>query len=217
MRNYIPLLAATVLGLGSSLPALAQTRYNSVPQGTSVKIDGTSTTHDWEMEGKLIGGFIEFGPGVSLDASQTGVAGVSSGNIPVKVHALIPVTSIHSKADHAPDIMDHLMQKALKADDFGRIDYTLTTMTLKGAHAAGQPFDFDTTGSLSIAGVTNTVTFPVNITVLDGGKIEVKATVPLKMTDFKIDPPAPNIGLGLMRCGDDIKIIIDWILKARKP
>ena len=64
--------------------------------------------------------------------------------------------------------------------------------------------------------MTNKVSFPVTIEVLDGGKIKVNATVPLKMTAFNVDPPAPNIGLGLMRCGDDIKIIIDWTLKERK-
>ena len=136
--------------------------------------------------------------------------------MPVKVHALIPVPSIHSKAEHAPDIMDHLMQKALKSDDFGRIEYTLTGMTFKGPHAAGKPFEFDTTGNLSIAGMTNKVSFPVTIEPVDAGKVHVHAAVPLKMTAFGVDPPAPNIGLGLMRCGDGIQIIIDWTLKERK-
>jgi polyisoprenoid-binding protein YceI len=209
-------LAALALSLGSLMPAGAQSRYNSQPLGTSVKVDGTSTSHDWEMEGKIIGGYVEFGLGVTLDAAQTSIAGLNDGKVPVKVHALIPVTSVHSKAEHAPDIMDHLMQKSLKSDDFGRIEYTLTEMTFKGPHAAGQPFVFDTTGNLSIAGTTNQVSFPVVIELLDTNKIKVNATVPLKMTAYGVDPPAPNIGLGLMRCGDDIKIIIDWTLKKRK-
>ena len=33
-------------------------------------------------------------------------------------------------------------------------------MTFKGPHAAGKPFEFDTTGQLAIAGVTNKVSFP---------------------------------------------------------
>jgi hypothetical protein len=37
------------------------------------------------------------------------------------------------------------------------------------------------------------------------------------MTSYGVDPPAPNIGLGLMRCGDDVKITIDWTLKERNP
>ena len=209
-------LAALMLSLGSVMPAGAQTRYNSLPQACSVKVDGTSTAHDWEMEGKIIGGSIEFSPGVILDAAQTTIPGLNDGKVPVKVRALIPVQSVHAKVDHMPDVMDHLMQEHLKADQFGRIEYALTEMTFKGPHDPGKPFTFDTTGNLSIAGVTNKVTFPVTIEVLDAEKIKVNATVPLKMTAFHVDPPAPNIGLGLMRCGDDIKIIIDWTLKTRK-
>jgi polyisoprenoid-binding protein YceI len=89
-------------------------------------------------------------------------------------------------------------------------------MTFKGPHEPGRPFAFDTAGDLSIAGVTNKVSFPVTIELLDAGKIRVNATVPLKMTAFHVDPPAPNIGLGLMRCGDDIRVIIDWTLKEGK-
>jgi polyisoprenoid-binding protein YceI len=203
-------VAVLILGLVSVLPAAAQTRFNAQPLSSTVKIEGTSTAHDWEMEGTLIGGFVEFESGAKLDDN------LKDGSVAAKVHALIPVTSIHSKAEHAPDIMDHLMQKALKADDFGRIEYTLTDMTFKGPHAAGQPFTLDTTGNLSIAGVTNKVSFPVTLDASDPGKLKINGTVPLKMTAFGVDPPAPNIAAGLFRCGDDIKIIIDWTLKERK-
>ena len=209
-------LAILTFSLGSIMPAGAQTRYSSQPHGTSVKIDGTSTAHDWEMEGTIIGGYAEFGPDVKLEADQTTIPGLTDGKVPVKVHALIPVQSLHSKAEHAPDVMDHLMQEHLKADQFGRIEFTLTEMTFKAPHAAGKPFEFDTTGDLSIAGVTNKVSFPVTLEVLDASKIKINAVVPLKMTAYGVDPPAPNIGLGLMRCGDDIKIIIDWILMERQ-
>ncbi len=204
-----------MLSLGSIMPAAAQTRYLAQPQGTSVKVDGTSTAHDWEMEGRSIGGYIEFGPKMKLDAAQTTLPGLNDGKVPVTVQAHIPVTSIHAKVEHMPDVMDHLMQEHLKADQFSQIQYRLTEMTFKGPRAPGKPFAFDTTGDLAIAGVTNKVSFPVTIEVLDAGKIKVSAAVPLKMTAFHVDPPAPNIGLGLMRCGDDIKIIIDWTLKER--
>lgn len=198
------------------LPANAQTRYSAQPRDTSVKVDGTSTTHAWEMEGKMIGGFIEFGPGIKLDFGATAISGLEGDKVPAKVRAIIPVRQIHSKAEHAPDIMDGLMQKAMKVDDFPTIEYTLTEMTFKGPHAAGAPFTFDTTGKLAIAGKTNDVSFPVTVQPAGENKIKVDATVPLKMTAFNIDPPAPNIGLGLMKCGDDIKIIIDWTLAERK-
>jgi hypothetical protein len=36
------------------------------------------------------------------------------------------------------------------------------------------------------------------------------------MTDFKIDPPAPKIALGMIKTGDDVKLIFEWMV-AQKP
>jgi polyisoprenoid-binding protein YceI len=210
-----PGLAACVVCLGFSFTTGAQTRYSAQPRGTDVKIDGTSSLHDWEMEGTIIGGFLELGAGVQLDAAQTTIAGIQDNKVPAKARAIIPVDSVHSKADHLPDVMDHLMQKTMKDDQFKTIIYTLTELDFKGPHTAGKPFDFDSKGELVIAGATNKVSFPISIECLEGGKIKVSGTAPVKMTDYGVDPPAPNFGLGMMKCGDDVKIIFEWMLQKR--
>jgi polyisoprenoid-binding protein YceI len=202
--------------LASVLPAGAQTRYNSQPAGTSVKVDGTSSMHDWEMEGTTVGGYVEFGAGVALDKTQAAPGGLQGDKLPAKVRVLIPVSTIHSKAEHLPGTMDDLMQKTMKADDFRTIEFTLTEMAFKGSHAAGQPFEFDAKGELVIAGKTNKVSFPVTIEPLEGGKIKVVGTAPVKMTDYGVTPPAPNFGLGMMKCGDAVNIKFDWTLKEKK-
>jgi polyisoprenoid-binding protein YceI len=204
-----------MLFLAPPIPATAQTHYASQPKGCSIKIDGTSSMHDWEMEGTLIGGFIEFGAGVQLDPTQTAIAGIQGDKVPVKARVIIPVRSIHSKADHLPDVMDHLMQDAMKESQFAAIQFTLKDMTFKGPHAAGKPFDLDISGALAISGVTNNVTFPITIECPNAGQIEVKGTVPIKMTEYGIVPPAPNFGLGMMKTGPDVKIIFDWSLRKR--
>src|SRR6202522_412819 len=132
MKKF-PLSAAAALAfcLASILPAGAQTRYNTQPRGNSVRVDGTSTAHDWEMEGANIGGYIEFGAGVTLDKTQAAPAGLQGDKIPAKAHVIIPVSTIHSKAEHMPGVMDDLMQKTMKVGDFPRIEFTLTEMTLK--------------------------------------------------------------------------------------
>jgi polyisoprenoid-binding protein YceI len=209
-------LAALAFCLGPVQRAGAQGRYNSQPRGSSVRVNGTSTTHDWEMESTIIGGYIEFGAGVTLDKTQAAPAGLSDNKAPAKAHVIISVRSIHSKVAHLPEVMDNLMCKAMKEDRFPTIEFTLTGLTFKGPHAAGQPFNFDTAGELSIAGVTNKVSFPVAIECLEEGRIKLSGSAPVKMTAYGIDPPAPNIGLGLMKCGDDVKISFDWTLKERK-
>jgi polyisoprenoid-binding protein YceI len=208
--------AALALCLAPIFHVGAQTRFNTQPVGNSVRIDGTSSAHDWEMEGTIIGGYLEFGEGVSLDKSQAAPAGLQGDKLTAKVHAIIPVSTVHSKADHLPEVMDGLMQKTMKASDFPRIEYTLKELTFKGPHTAGQPFTFDADGELTIAGATKKVSFPVTIEPLDGGKIKIVGTAAVKMTDFGVDPPKPNFGLGLMKCGDDVKILFDWTLKEKK-
>jgi polyisoprenoid-binding protein YceI len=202
----------------AAAPAVPMVHYQAQPTNTSVAIQGTSTFHDWEMKGPSIGGFVEFPVGVTFDLSQATLPGLTGTNLPANVRATIVIRTIHSEAEHLPDVMDNLMQDAMKQTNFPAIVFQGTALKLQTPHVAGQPFAFDATGNLVIAGVTNKVDFPVTIAPLDKTKIKISGTAKLKMTDFKITPPAPNIlGLGLMKCGDDVIIIFEWTLLQRQP
>jgi polyisoprenoid-binding protein YceI len=215
-KSLISASAAVIFGLAAILQADAQMRYNAQARGSSVRVDGTSTAHDWEMEGGMIGGYLEFGAGVTLDKAQAAPSGIAGDKVPSKAHVIIPIGTIHSKAEHLPEVMDDLMQKSMKAADFPRIEFALTDMTFKGPHEAGTPFDMEVTGDLVIAGATNKVTFPITIEPQDEGKIKVSGSAPVKMTAYGITPPAPVLAIGTLRCGDDVKISFDWILKEKK-
>jgi polyisoprenoid-binding protein YceI len=204
------------LFLATAIPASAQTRYTSNPKGSDVKVEGTSSLHDWEMEGTLIGGFIEFGAGVQLDPAQANIVGITGDKVPATGRVIIPVRSVHSKAEHMPDVMDHLMQDALKENQAPRIDFTLKELAFKGPHEAGKPFNFEVTGDLAIAGATNAVTFPITIEQVDADNIKVSGTAPVNMPQYGITPPAPSFGLGLMKTGPDVKIIFDWALHKKQ-
>jgi len=208
------ILAAALL---AALPLVsdAQTRYSSQPGKSSLKVDGTSTFHDWEMESHVIGGAIEFAPGVDFDLTKGAITGLKDGKLPATVHANMAVSALHSKAEHLPEVMDNIMQQHMKAADFPTIRYTVAALSLTNA-TPGKPFEFSATGQLSISGVTNSVTFPVSIEQTDPTHLRVKGQYKMKMTDFKIDPPAPHpLGLPTMKCGDDITVIFDWILQKR--
>jgi polyisoprenoid-binding protein YceI len=185
-------------------------RYQAQPAGNKVRIEGTSTAHDWEMEGTLIGGFVEFDQAVQFDTAQATIPGLKDKRLAMKSQVIIPVRSIKSDAKAMPHVMEGLMQDALKEKDFKKIECHVTEMTLKEPHAAGKPFEFDATGELAIAGKTNKVTFPVSIDVPEKDKLKISGTAPVKMSDYGITPPAPSFGLGLMKTGDEVKIIFDW-------
>lgn len=212
LKTYSICLAA-VLCLGASQSARAQTRYNAQPRGNSVRVDGTSTTHDWEMEGTVIGGYFELGPGASLDSKMADITGAHDGKIDAKGHVHILIRTVHSKADHLPQVMDDLMQKTMKADQFPNVTFNLEDLSTAGTHAAGKPFDFSATGDLIIAGVTNKATIPLTISNLDATHLLISGSVPIKMTSYGITPPAPDIGLGMMKCGDGVKVSFDWTVR----
>ena len=57
---------------------------------------------------------------------------------------------------------------------------------------------------------------PVTIERLDRTKLKVVGSMPLKMTDFDVTPPAPRIlGMPLIKTGDDIKISVEWLVAQK--
>jgi len=195
------------------------TIYKGAPIGSSITIKGDSTTHKWTMIGKMISGTLELESGMTLNTSLEKLPLKDDGILPATATAAISVRSIHSTANVKPDIMDGLYQEALKETQFPQIVYTLDELKLKDGHVAGQPFEFESHGELSISGVTNKISMPVTIVTNSSNpkKILLSGSIPLKMTTFGITPPAPNIGLGLMKCADDVEIEFAWSLMQVTP
>src|SRR5712691_7605289 len=79
-RTMIAGTVAVLLLAGTTLRgADAMNRFDSRP-GSKVRIEGTSSVHDWQMEGKIIGGFLEVGanfPSLHGLASQAGEVGAN--------------------------------------------------------------------------------------------------------------------------------------------
>jgi len=204
---------AVVAGLlAAGVQADDVARYNARP-GSKVSIAGTSTIHDWTMDGQIIGGFMEVPAGVVFDQSQAALSGVTGGKLSARVETAIPVRAM--KSGH--DGMDEVMQQAMNEKDHPKIQYHLTEMTLKEPHAAGTPFQFDTKGDLIVNGVTNVITMPVSIENVDKTKLKVVGKIPLKMTDYNVKPPAPKIALGMIKTGDEVTISFEWLVGLVQP
>ena len=203
---------ATGLLAGASVFNLsAGDRYEATPLGHKVRIQGTSTIHDWTMDGQIIAGFLEFDSALQFDPAKEGVTGAEPGKpVKAKAQANIPVRSIKS----GKSSMDSVMQDAMKQSAFPRIEYRLIEMVLQ-EHKAGGPFIFDTKGELAVAGVTNKISMPVILQTAGENKLKISGTNALKMTSFGVQPPAPKIALGAIKTGDDIKIIFDWVLQKK--
>src|SRR5438105_12014855 len=111
MKIPLPLLTTT-LGLSllsaAQLSAAETTRFDALPGGAKVRIEGTSTVHDWQVEGKIIGGYLEAGPDFPMEPGQD----VKPGKVEARVGAFIPVRSLKSiEKDGSPysDNMNEIM------------------------------------------------------------------------------------------------------------
>jgi hypothetical protein len=199
-----------------SLPAADQMSTFTARSGSKMRIEGTSNIHDWQVESPIIGGFIEVGPSFPIEPGQT----VALGKVDAKGEVFIQVRSLKSlEKDGKPysDKMDEVMWEHMKETENKRIVYRLTELALKeAAKAKDAPYVFEAKGDLAVAGVTNKITMMVNVLPLGEKKLKITGTTNLKMTDFKIEPPAPAIAMGMIKTGDDVKLIFEWRLSPPK-
>jgi polyisoprenoid-binding protein YceI len=203
MKSSRLLLATITLAL--AIGASAQTtKFESQPGGgNQVKIDGTSTIHDWSILGALIAGSLELDSKFLADPSKA-----QAGKIDGKADVRIPVRTLKS----GKPSMDNVTYPTMDQPKYPMIEYHSTELTLKEApKAAAGPWTLDSKGQLIIHGTTNTVSFPVTMT-REGKTIKTVGAVTMKMTDYNVQPPAPKIlGMPTIKTGDEIKLSFTWI------
>jgi len=188
----------------------------SARSGSRVRIEGTSNIHDWQVESSIIGGFLEVGPDFPVEPGPT----LQPGPVQAQAEAFIPVRSLKSvEKDGRPysDKMDQIMYESLREQQNPKIRYRLIDMSLTGATNYNDvlQYEFESHGELVVAGITNETTMPVFVLPLGNGKLRISGGISLKMTSFQIDPPTPRIALGLIKTGDDVSVLFDWVIAPR--
>jgi len=186
----------------------------SARSGSKMRMEGTSSMHDWQVESKFIGGSLEVGQGFPTEPGQS----VTPGKVDAGGQVFVIVTSLKSlEKSGSPysDAMDNVMNEHLKSDKYPRITYHLDELVLKEAPKdKDAPYLFDSKGDLCVAGVTNTISMPVEVTVMPDKKLKITGTTGLKLSQFKIDPPGLAFAI---KVGDDVKVIFTWILAPKPP
>ena len=198
-------MLALALLMTSSLSAQNAVRYQAQPGVSKMKIEGTSTIHDWTAETTFVGGVMELDPAFDQALKNPGGA--------PKVDVVLPVRQLKSSGGSK---MDAVMYEHMNIKEYPTIKYHLLELAPKAA-AAGSMSAFDAKGALTVSGVTRTNTMSVTFERLDPAKIKVKGTANLKMTDFGVKPPAPSIlGMSPIKTGNDIKLSFEWVI-AQAP
>lgn len=199
-------LSAALLCLAGTASAQNLVRFESQP-GSKMRMDGTSTIHDWHAESQLIGGFVE------LDATLVEAPDkVKPGKVAAKGETFVAVRSLKCSSGKA---MDAVMQEAMKEKENPRITFKLVELTLK--EARGAQVNFEAKGSLTVSGVTKDITFPVTMARrVDQSRVMFSGATAMKMTDFKITPPAPTAAVGLIKTGDEVKLTFEWAVAKKE-
>jgi hypothetical protein len=191
--------------IAAVIPAWAAdslTKYSAkIP--SKVQIEGTSTIHDWEVTSGTIGGTMEL----------PDLKSASPGKVNAKVFVRIPVKTLKSSTGPA---MDGIMYEAFKLPNnaYRFIDFRLSELVLKEAKSPNGPYKFDSTGELTICGVTNKINMPLTIEMV-GAQPKASGGFPLKMTSYGITPPAPK-AFPAIKTGDDVKITFEALLEPAK-
>jgi len=213
MKPKTPFLYAFTLALLIDVAGVSsgfsQVRYVAQPGGSKIKMEGTSTIHDWTMESPSIGGFLEVDPKFPDSALTDSKAAKPN----VRVIMLVRSFKSYSAT------MDDKMCEAMKESEFKRIEYKLIELKPKSTAGATGSLQFDAVGTLAIAGITRTNTMSVTFEKLEDKRLKVTGVANLKMTDFGIQPPAPSIlGMSPIKSGDDVKISFEWLTTMKnKP
>lgn len=100
----------------------------------------------------------------------------------------VDVTTIATDSERRDN---YFRENTVKADQNPTATLNITQPVELGTPAAGETITVDVTGELTLAGVTQTVTFPVQVAG-DGSQLQIAASVPLTFADYGIE--APSLG-----------------------
>ena len=162
----------------------AQEFYKLQAENSNLVVTGTSSLHDWEME---VG---NFNAETVLKIEGNAISEIN------RVEFAAPVSELKS----GKSIMDKKARDALNEKKFPEIKFSLNknnSVNITGGKA-------NLTGLLTIAGKSRQVKLTTDLNVENPQKFLVSGSLPVKMSDFGIDPPTAM--MGAMKTGDDVVV-----------
>jgi polyisoprenoid-binding protein YceI len=195
-KYYFLIVLAIIMSCAGALPQVfAQSSPPRFPKSNyQLTIDGTAT-----MVGKWLCGGDANISAVPSPATQT-VPGLEAGIQLVTVTASIP------DIDCGDSVMNKHLRKALKDKEFPEVKYQATKYTLVDNGEAVQ-----TSGELTIAGITKQVGLGAKLIPLPEGGTRVVGQVEINMLDFGVKPP--SVFFGALRVAKNVTVRFDTVVR----
>lgn len=179
--------------------------YKGLPN-SKMKIDGTSTIHDWSVESSVIAGSFEVDP--KFPADPDAKTPPEKGKINAKASLSIPITTLRSGSNP----MDQVIRQAMNSEEHKKIEFAMNEMSFAGTDDKSTAWKFDIKGDLTINGIKKPASFQVLMERVSKVRLLFSGTTKVKMTDFKIQPPAPKIAAGAISTGDEVTLSWNWVV-----
>lgn len=173
-KNVFRYLLLSILAVTFSVIATAQQVFVLDKEKSELIISGTSNLHDWEMEAETFSGE------TSLKMNDGSIEEVSSINF----------TCLVSDITSDKRIMNNKAHDALQEKKHPEIKFQLNS----GDAVKLSDGKIELTGTLTIAGKSKKVNITSSYQPEGNNKLSVSGEVPLKMTDFGIEPPSAMFG-----------------------
>lgn len=163
----------------------AQNKYRA--SAITIKMEGTSTLHDWHMTSQ------EAVTNVSFNFNGSSLSAMPSLTFTIPVETLKSGTKALNKNAY----------KALNSGKYPAITFTSGYANIRSE--GPNKYTMNVQGKLNIAGVTRDVVLVVGCQVNPANMtIETSGSCKIKMTDYKVEPP--SFMFGAMRTGDEVVV-----------
>lgn len=199
MRIYKQTFLTITLAVVYTLGVAQSVKLNVLNEETTMTVSGTSTLHDWTSEVNTVTGFVEVGEKLLKKGK------VKNGDVITAVNIVVPVKSIISPRGST---MDKKTYNALKSEENPEIIFELKDSKISAVD--GETFKVNAEGSLSMAGVTKKVNFPVVGKFLSGDKMNFTGSYKLNMVEYDMEPPSAMYGT--IETGEEVEIKFELIV-----
>lgn len=182
--------------------ATAQTSLVLNPKSSKLTISGTSSLHDWQCRVEQYSGSLQ---AVYTSTQLSDIRNLSFNAIVNSIRSIKEDGSYYEKG------MDKNVYRAMKADQHPSLTFSLSK--INSITPAGRNYQIQAVGSLRIAGVTKSISVTAVGKVEQGG-IVFEGKVPLKMTDYSIDPPTALFGT--IKTGNEVDVHFKMVFVPSK-
>jgi hypothetical protein len=176
--------------------------------GSILTIKGESNVHSWRAEAEGPEGWIQLISTVSPMTSQ----GMNFQTIRACAVGFVSVRGLHTTEG---ETLDAVIYRLLRGADYPHIDFRLRELRLRTPReSANVSYLFDSTVELSIAGVTNQITMPLEVLSVGDRKFKITGATEFRMTDFRISPPTVQVPGSpvALKYKDRVELTLQWLV-----